>query len=58
MLRLVHPAGPYRSEVSMWILVPRDADEQWKRWSQDSLVRTLGVSGTFEPDGLENTAAI
>jgi PAH dioxygenase large subunit len=58
MLRLVHPTGPYRSEVSMWILVPRDADEQWKRWSQDSLVRTLGVSGTFEPDDLENTAAI
>lgn len=58
MLRLVHPAGPFSSEVSMWILVPRDADERWKRWSQDSLVRTLGVSGTFEPDDLENTAAI
>ncbi len=58
MLRLVQPIAPHKSEVWMWILVPVDADPQWKRWSQESLIRTLGVSGTFEPDDLENTASI
>ena len=58
MLRLVRPTGPLASEVWMWILVPREAPDEWKRWSQESLIRTLGVSGTFEPDDLENTAAI
>jgi PAH dioxygenase large subunit len=58
MLRQVHPVDAYTSEVSMWILVPRDAPDRWKRWSQESLIRTLGVSGTFEPDDLENTTAV
>ena len=58
MLRLVRPTSPMASEVWMWILVPTDAPTEWKRWSQESLIRTLGVSGTFEPDDLENTAAI
>ncbi|WNG87820.1 aromatic ring-hydroxylating dioxygenase subunit alpha [Mycobacterium sp. ITM-2016-00317] len=58
MLRQAHPLGPTSSEIWMWILVPRDASEQWKRWSQESLVRTLGVSGTFEPDDLANGASV
>ena len=58
MLRLAQPVSPTDTEVWMWILVPRSAPEQWKRWSQESLVRTLGVSGTFEPDDLANAASV
>ncbi|CAN5860490.1 SRPBCC family protein [soil metagenome] len=58
MLRLAQPVSPTSTEIWMWILVPRAAPAQWKRWSQESLVRTLGVSGTFEPDDLANAASV
>jgi len=58
MLRLAQPVGPTDTEIWMWILVPRSADPVWQRWSQESLVRTLGVSGTFEPDDLANAVSV
>ncbi|MGY1634745.1 Rieske 2Fe-2S domain-containing protein [Geodermatophilus sp. SYSU D01186] len=58
MLRLAQPLGPFATEVWMWVLVPRGVSPTWRRWSQESLVRTLGVSGTFEPDDLENAASV
>jgi phenylpropionate dioxygenase-like ring-hydroxylating dioxygenase large terminal subunit len=58
MLRLAQPVGPTATEIWMWILVPRAAEPRWKRWSQESLVRTLGVSGTFEPDDLANAVSV
>jgi phenylpropionate dioxygenase-like ring-hydroxylating dioxygenase large terminal subunit len=58
MLRLAQPVGPTATDIWMWILVPRAAEPRWKRWSQESLVRTLGVSGTFEPDDLANAASV
>lgn len=58
MLRKAEPIAVDRSLISMWILVPVGASDEFGRRAQESLVRTLGVSGSFEPEDLENGACV
>lgn len=58
LLRQSHPIDARTTEIWMWILVPKAASAQWKRWSQEVMVRTVGVSGAMEPDDLENAVAV
>jgi phenylpropionate dioxygenase-like ring-hydroxylating dioxygenase large terminal subunit len=58
LLRQSHPIDARTTEIWMWILVPRSAPANWKRWSQEVMVRTVSVSGVMEPDDLENAMAV
>ena len=51
--RTWNPLGAGRIEVFSWFLVERDADEEFKRLSRWSYLRSFGISGTFEQDDAE-----
>lgn len=57
-LRLWHPIAPDKMELWSFLLVERDAPEQFKEESYKSYVRTFGTSGAFEQDDAENWRSI
>ncbi len=57
-LRQWQPRGPGRMEAWSWLLMDRNAPEQWQRASRECYRRTFGPAGTFEQDDLANWSAI
>ncbi|MCL6547766.1 MAG: aromatic ring-hydroxylating dioxygenase subunit alpha [Alicyclobacillus sp.] len=53
-LRLWQPKGPGRMEIWAWMLVEKNAPEEWKRLSRQVSVLTFSPSGIFEQDDTEN----
>ncbi|ARF16062.1 aromatic ring-hydroxylating oxygenase subunit alpha [Sporosarcina ureae] len=53
-LRIWKPTGPDSMEISSWVLVEKNATEEWKRLSEQAFTLTFGASGIFEQDDTEN----
>lgn len=53
-LRLWVPRGPGRMEIWAWMLVEKNAGEDWKRRSRQVSVLTFSPTGIFEQDDTEN----
>ncbi|PID14998.1 MULTISPECIES: Rieske 2Fe-2S domain-containing protein [unclassified Sporosarcina] len=53
-LRIWKPTGPDSMEISSWMLVEKNATEEWKRLSEQAFTLTFGASGIFEQDDTEN----
>jgi phenylpropionate dioxygenase-like ring-hydroxylating dioxygenase large terminal subunit len=52
-VRLWRPVGVDKMEVITWLLVEKNASEDWKRRSRESFVLTFSPSGIFEQDDTE-----
>lgn len=57
-LRIWHPIEAGKMEVWSFLLVEKDAPEEFKSESYQSYVRTFGTSGVFEQDDAENWRSI
>ncbi|WP_066072020.1 aromatic ring-hydroxylating oxygenase subunit alpha [Neobacillus soli] len=52
-VRLWRPVGADKMEVITWLLVEKNASDDWKRRSRESFVLTFSPSGIFEQDDTE-----
>lgn len=57
-IRLWHPISAGKMEMWSFLLVERDAPDDFKNESYKSYVRTFGTSGAFEQDDAENWRSI
>lgn len=58
-LRLAQPIGPDQTELLNFVLVPRDADDEWKQKSILACVRTHGAAAVlFEGDDVDNFTCV
>jgi phenylpropionate dioxygenase-like ring-hydroxylating dioxygenase large terminal subunit len=57
-MRLWQPKGPDKIEIWSWLIVERDAPDEWKELSRKAYILTFGPSGIFEQDDTENWAHI
>jgi hypothetical protein len=48
------PISPTETEQYTWVLVPKNASEEWKMDSQRTFVRGLGIAGILEIDDQQN----
>jgi phenylpropionate dioxygenase-like ring-hydroxylating dioxygenase large terminal subunit len=48
------PISATQTEAYQWVVVPKNASDDWKRRSQRAYTRTLGVGGLLEIDDLQN----
>ena len=53
-----YPISATHSEQLWFLLLPKDADDEWKRLSSLAYLRTNGPSGMFELDDTENFVGI
>lgn len=53
-IRLWQPTGPDKMEIVAWVVVEKDAPEEWKKLSAQANTLTFGSSGIFEQDDTEN----
>jgi phenylpropionate dioxygenase-like ring-hydroxylating dioxygenase large terminal subunit len=53
-VRVWAPISATETEITNWVLVPKNASAEWKRASQTAFARTLSVGGIFEVDDLQN----
>ena len=52
--RLWQPTGPTSTRIWSWLMIDKEAPEQFRRDSYEAYVRTFGPSGIFEQDDMEN----
>lgn len=52
--RMWQSTGPKTTKVWSWVVVEKDAPEDFKRASYETYVRTFGPSGLYEQDDMEN----
>jgi phenylpropionate dioxygenase-like ring-hydroxylating dioxygenase large terminal subunit len=57
-LFLWRPIAPDRIEESTWLLMERDAPQDWKDLSRQAYILTFGTSGIFSQDDTENFTGI
>lgn len=57
-LFLWRPIAPDRIEECTWLLMERDAPQDWKDISRQAYILTFGTSGIFSQDDTENFTAI
>ncbi len=57
-LRTWQPLGAQRTEVWNWLLIEKEAAEEFKQASYEIGIRTFSVGGTFDQDDAEAWAAI
>lgn len=55
-MRQWQPKGPGSMEALTWLLVDRNAPDEWKADSRACYERVFGVAGMFEQDDVENWA--
>lgn len=53
-IRLWRPIGPGKTEIVWWVLVEKNAPQEWKERSRQVAVLTFSSSGIFEQDDTEN----
>src|SRR5581483_7802535 len=53
-MRQWQPKGPTKMEALTWLLMDRNAPDEWKADSRQCYERVFGVAGTFEQDDVEN----
>lgn len=52
--RMWQPTGPTSTKVWSWLVVDKEAPDDFKRASYETYVRTFGPSGLYEQDDMEN----
>lgn len=57
-MRVWRPIGPDKSEVYTWVVVEKDAPQEFKDKVERAYVSTFGVSGILEQDDLSNWASV
>lgn len=52
------PLGPDKSQLMNWVIVEKDAPEEFKKNSKRAFAATFGSSGMFEQDDINNWSTI